>query len=206
MFSPQRKTNPRVVNGTVQKKNNATTTGDYYVEPLTHWKFEKQRPLPGFKHVVGKKDLDKFIEIIPGFEELSKELDAIVLTKGTEFLFGLYRSGWTDHGIIHLCAWREELHLPMSKALYDTHPELMDRLNLPFDEDDPNTWRTFHFSRETARAFMLLDVFLHELGHHHDRITSKRKSQCGRGEAYAEAFAREMATKIWPAYVKRFEV
>jgi hypothetical protein len=53
---------------------------------------------------------------------------------------------------------------------------------------------------------MLMDVFLHELGHHHDRVTSKRKKDCGRGEAYAEEFARTMAKRIWPDYVKRFEV
>jgi len=206
MFSPPRKTNPGVKAGVVQKKNNATTTGDYYKEPLTHWRFEKQKPGPGFKHVLGKQDLDRFIEIVPGFEDLSKELDAIVLAKGSQYLYGRYRCGWTDHGIIHLCAWTADLHLPMTKWFYDKHPELIERLNLPYDEDDPQWWRTYHFTRESARALMLLDVFLHELGHHHDRVTTKSKKDSSRGEPYAEEFARTMAAKLWPTYIKRFEV
>jgi hypothetical protein len=195
-----------VKGGVVQKKNNATSTGDYYLEAMTHWKFEQSRPSPGFKHVVSKRDLDRFIEIVPDFEELSRGLDAIILRKGSDDFFGLYRSGWTQNGTIHLSAWRSEMYLPMSKELYEAHPELMERLNVPYDEDDPLVWRTYHFTKETARVFMLLDVFLQELGHHHDRVTSKRKKRCGRGESYAEEIARTTATKLWPEYLKRFEV
>jgi hypothetical protein len=137
MYSPQRKTNPRVIDGVVQKKNNATSTGDYWREPMTRWKFEKGRPRPGFRHVVGKQNLDRFIEIIPGFDDLSKGLDAIVLTKGCPTIFGIYWHGWTENGVINLCAWNADLHLPMSKKLYDTHPELMERLNIPFDNENP---------------------------------------------------------------------
>ena len=42
-----------------------------------------------------------------------------------------------------------------------------------------------------ARAFQLLHVFLHELGHHHDLITTRRQLRGGRGEAYAERYARD---------------
>ena len=205
MLHNQRKTNPRVIDGVVQKKNNATTTGDYTVEPLSTWRFEKQRPRPGFKHVVGKQDLDLFISIIPDFAGYSVGLDAIVLTAGSASLFGLYQYGWTANGVINLCAWPAEMYMPLSDRFIETHPKLFDRLNIPFEkpEDGP---AIYQFTKDTAKAFMLLDVFLHELGHHHDRVNSKRKKDCGRGEAYAEEFAREMADRIWPAYTRAFGI
>jgi len=74
------------------------------------------------------------------------------------------------------------MYLPMSKELYDTHAGLMERLKVPADEDDSSVWRTYRFTASTAQAFMFLDMFLHELGHHHDQVTSKRNKECGPGE------------------------
>src|SRR4051812_42395792 len=43
-----------------------------------------------------------------------------------------------------------------------------------------------------------------ELGHHHDRMTTWTKRQCGRGESFAESFAREHEDEIIARYQKAF--
>lgn len=54
------------------------------------------------------------------------------------------------------------------------------------------------------RAYQLLHVLLHELGHHHDRMTTKRKQQASRGEAYAERYANHYASTTWERYWEEF--
>ena len=52
---------------------------------------------------------------------------------------------------------------------------------------------------------MLLDVLPHELGHHHDSLTTRSK-RVGRGEPYAEEYARRTLETVWPLYRDRFEL
>lgn len=51
---------------------------------------------------------------------------------------------------------------------------------------------------------MLMHIFLHELGHHVDRLRSKKQNVMLGGEEFAEKYANERFTEIWPSYVKRF--
>jgi hypothetical protein len=60
------------------------------------------------------------------------------------------------------------------------------------------------FTEETVQAFQLLHVLLHELGHHHDRMTSPGQRRCTRGEPYAEGYARRYEQTIWSAYHRVF--
>ena len=62
------------------------------------------------------------------------------------------------------------------------------------------------FTEPQARAYQLLHILPHELGHHHDRITSRRGRRAGRGEPYAEAYANRVLEDIWPSYAREFEV
>src|SRR5260370_858772 len=41
------------------------------------------------------------------------------------------------------------------------------------------------FNEATVQAFQLINVLLHELGHHHDRMTSPGQRRATRGERYA---------------------
>jgi len=45
---------------------------------------------------------------------------------------------------------------------------------------------------------------LHELGHHHDRMTTKSKRTASRGEGYAERYALAYADRIWESYLNEF--
>ena len=60
------------------------------------------------------------------------------------------------------------------------------------------------FTEATARAFQLVHVLLHELGHHRDRMTSRRRVECGRGEGFAEAYAVRHGAEIWTRYADAF--
>jgi hypothetical protein len=46
-------------------------------------------------------------------------------------------------------------------------------------------------------------VFLHELGHHYDYITN-RKRRCSRGEDFAESYGQRLEKEIWPDYIRAF--
>ena len=59
------------------------------------------------------------------------------------------------------------------------------------------------FTEAQARAYQLLHILLHELGHH-DRITTKSQKRASRGEPYAEAYALTYEAKIWDVYQRRF--
>lgn len=60
------------------------------------------------------------------------------------------------------------------------------------------------FDRRQARAYQLLHVLLHELGHHRDAIRAPHRGYCVRGESYAEHYANRHADKIWSRYERAF--
>ena len=59
------------------------------------------------------------------------------------------------------------------------------------------------FEPATARDYLLMHVFVHELGHHHDRRTLRRGGG-SRGEDYAEAWAMNRERELWPQYRAAF--
>ena len=62
------------------------------------------------------------------------------------------------------------------------------------------------WTADQARAHQLLCTFLHELGHHHDRMTTKYKQSADRGEKYAESYARRYTELIWDRYFETIGV
>ena len=60
------------------------------------------------------------------------------------------------------------------------------------------------FTESTARAFQLLHILLHELGHHHDLITTRSRRKASRGEKYAEGYALLHSALILDRYVEKF--
>jgi hypothetical protein len=60
------------------------------------------------------------------------------------------------------------------------------------------------WTESQARACQLLHVLLHELGHHHDRMTNRSKTRAARGEPYAERYALRYEAGIWDAYLQEF--
>ena len=184
-----------VKDGRVQKKNNWELSPNYYSHPQRELVIDRRRPGAGYRHVLMQRDVEEFIALLPDWEEMSQDLDAIVLAPG-------HRDRWGYHspGVVHLCAWPQEIELSYFPAPKFDRP-LLDKLRVHFENLGDETVALF--TLDTARAFMLLDVFLHEIGHHHDAITNRSK-RVARGEPYAEAYALKYGDLVWERFTRHF--
>ncbi len=106
--------------------------------------------------------------------------------------------GWYDDGIVAICAWERSLWRNSDPRFYEDHRDILARLDVPCEKKSGGY--LCKFTERTARAYQLLHIFLHELGHHHDRMTTKLQQEGSRGEDYAEQYALEHADTIWNRY------
>ena len=193
-----RKTTPRVKSGKVQQKNRLSQTPNYYNTPQQYPIIDRQKPGWGWRHLIRKKDLSNFINILPEWNELSKGLDAIILASGN---YGML--GWHDYGVIGICAWdREIVWDDCDEDFYNEHKEVFEKLNIPCVQKE-KLW-VVSFDEAAAKAFQLIHVFIHELGHHHDRMTTRSKENAARGEEYAENYAKKYEDIIIDLYQRNF--
>lgn len=196
-----RKTAPGVRDGRVQRKNNWKRSPDCYSVPQLVPAIDRRRPGPGHRHLLLKRDIERFVRLIPDWDKLAVGLHVIVLDCGTRDCYG-----WHYWGEIGICAWPTELREEVTASWFRENRGILQRIEarVEIDEDPPNDV-IIHWSPWTARAFQLCDVFLHELGHHHDRMTTRTKGGRGpRGEPYAEDYARKYGALIWERYLKEF--
>ena len=192
-----RKTSPKVIGGLVQRKNNHSKTArNGYV-------VDRKRAGKGYRHVLKKKDIHDFTDIIPNWNTICEGIESIVLDAGDEFLDGLYRHyNYEGTGIIWLSAWSEGMWINLNNDYFAEHQWHFDTLGVVYEKKDEE-W-CCHFSQSQAKAFMLLHVFLHELGHHIDKLRSKKQNLMKGGEGFAENYANQTFKDIWPAYVDKF--
>jgi hypothetical protein len=191
-----RRSAPKVKDGRVQRKNNhRPTTHDGYV-------LDRQSPGRGFRHVVTKRDVQAFIDIVPDWDRYAERLERIVLASRDDSAEGSYEFFHREEtGAIFLHAWREDLWIDLKIPYFDSHLQIFEALGLSYDrEEDAVTCR---FTEAQARAFTLLHIFMHELGHHYDRIHQKHRDST-KGEGYAEKFAVRHFEDLWPSYVRVF--
>jgi hypothetical protein len=194
-----RKTTPRVVGGKVQRKNRSARTSTIYNTPQTPPVIDRQKPGFGFRHLLLKRDISKFIALLPDWDELSNGLNVIALAPGNSTLFG-----WHRPGIVGFCAWSRDLWHEVTVSFHEEHQDILDRLGVPFSETDGDYSFVWKFTVATARAFQLLHILLHELGHHHDRMSTRSQRRASRGENYAEQYARQYEHLIFDRYVAAF--
>jgi hypothetical protein len=191
-----RRTATRVKDGQVQKKNRHRPT------VLERCVIDRQSPGRGFRHVASKRDVQAFIEIIPEWPRLSERLERIVLAANSagDGHYRFYRREET--GGIFLHAWPEDLWMDIDVRYFETHRTVFERLGLSYDPPEGDCVMC-RFTEAQARAFMLLHVFMHELGHHYDRTHQKHHGS-NKGEDYAERFATSRFDHLFPAYVRVF--
>lgn len=194
-----RKTDPKVIGGLVQKKNNWALTPDYYNTRQGVPVIDRKRPGQGYRHLLRQRDVLDFIGLLPDWGELSAGLNAIVLAPGSHYVYGYH-----TRGVVHVCAWEEDLWIALPRAGYERERETIERLGVPCERRGDDV--LCKFTEETARAHQLLATLLHELGHHHDRMTTRYKSRPSRGEPYAEEYAGKYAERIWVNYQEVFGV
>ncbi|MEZ4884245.1 MAG: hypothetical protein R3E32_05850 [Chitinophagales bacterium] len=90
------------------------------------------------------------------------------------------------------------------KHNYQAHKELFDRLGIKATEQKNGVF--CEFATDQIKAYQLLHILLHELGHHYDRIKTKSKRKAPRGENLAENFAFEYEEQMWLDYQNAFGV
>jgi len=203
MASFNRRSTPKVVDGRVQKKNRHEPTATYWTENPIVPEIDKERPGRGFRHLLSKRDILDFIDIIPNWSTHAEGLAAVLLAEKQIGWDGWYNYADPDvGGIIGICAWTKDIWRTSDKRFYFQHRRLFKRLGVPCEAHGEDV--LCKFTEDTARAYQLLHIFLHELGHHHDRMTSKQKQATGRGEHYAEGWAFERERILWDAYQQKF--
>ena len=192
-----RKSAPGVSGGRVQKKNNPEWTANYYPSAPPSLVIDRQRPGAGYRHVLMQRDVEAFVALLPDWAELGRGLNAIVLAPG-EYT----TSGWHTPGVVGVCAWEADLWMDYSIGHYEDHKAVFGRLGVTSYEITNGIM--CEFTEEQARGYQLLHILLHELGHHHDRMTTKSQVRACRGEPYAEAYALAYEARIWEQYQRVF--
>jgi hypothetical protein len=193
---------PAVVNGIVQRKNRAAETPSFYNTPQDVPAVHRERPGPGHRHLLRKHDIVEFISILPEWAELSRGLNAIVLACGPGDADGWYRE---QPGIVVVCAWPRAIWVDLHHEYVGEHRRTFDRLGVKVTRKPGDRgMRVGRFSEAQARAYQLLHILLHELGHHHDRMTTRAQRETGRGESYAEQYALRYEDLIWERYCQVF--
>lgn len=188
----------RVRDGNVQRKNRWTQTPNYFDSEMPELVIDRRRPSRGFRHLTRKDEVRRFVESLPNWEELRKGLNAIVLDCGRQDCMG-----WHRNGVVAICAWEREIQWRnCDRDFHNDHASIFEKLNIPV-EVDGNRIRV-SFTESTARAFQVIHVLVHELGHHHDRMTTRARRQACRGESYAEAYARQYEDQVITLYQRQF--
>lgn len=199
MRRSQRKTGTKVRNGKVARKNRTDLSNHYSQMRQSETVIDRLRPGEGYKHYLTIGDVKRFIGILPDWDKLSVGLDAVILDEGGDAM------GWHWDGVVAICAWEREYTIDWDTTFVHDHREILDRLGVerePIEDDPKGTW--CHFNDASIKGFQLMHILLHELGHHHDRMTTKSQIRSARGERFAETYALQYADTLWDAYFREF--
>ncbi|MFP4163589.1 MAG: hypothetical protein ACLFQB_07210 [Chitinispirillaceae bacterium] len=194
-----RKTSPGVHRGKVKKTDRIAETSNYWNTPQPFPVVDRENPGKGFRHFLTKKDIYSFVEILPEWEKISKGLRAVVLCAGEQGV-----DGWHTRSIVAINAWEEDCWRSVPVDYYHIHKYLFSRLRVPCLKKGQQY--QCRFTPDTVKAFQLLHVFLHELGHHHDRMTTRRRKESSRGEAFAEKYALRFGDMVWDRFMDVFRL
>lgn len=194
-----RKIKPKLKLGKENKRNRIALSRKYENIEKGVLIIDKDEAGYGYKHLLDKQEILKFVEIIPEWEKLSEGLNIVLLAKGSN-----YSDGWHSKGKIAIRAWEKDLWREVSNHYFNEHKMIFDKLEVKYETKDEGY--ILYFTENKARAFQLLHIFLHELGHHFDRITTKYKARSSRGEFFAEQYAIDFLPKLWSIYIQKFSI
>jgi hypothetical protein len=115
------KATPRVKDGKVQRKNYR----DMKREPGP-LEIQVEVPGPGYRHVVTRELLERFLELVPDWSEISRGLELVVLTDGSTRYDGRY-----ENGVVELTAWPDPVAISVTPVYHAMHRAIWDRLGVP---------------------------------------------------------------------------
>ena len=189
----------KIIGGMAQSRDRVEPTPSYWNTEQPYPVVDKERPGRGYRHLLRKQDMLRFIELMPNWNELAEGLDAIVLARGENGL-----EGWCTEGVVGICAWERDLWRRHPIHYFEENEGVFRRLGVEFQRRGERV--LCKFTENQARAFQLLNILMHELGHHHDRISTRSKFECSRGEPYAEEYALRYERIIWERYIQVFDM
>lgn len=199
MRTENRRSAPKVKAGKVQHKNNQSYTGNYFDAEMPWLVIDRKRPGAGYKHLLGADQIRTFLRLVPHWKTFDGWLEAVVLEPGNDDYWGCH---WP--GVIAICAWPRDITYYMSLAGFEKDKPLLDMLEVPYIVDAKHNRVECQFTEATARGHQLLGTFLHEIGHHIDRLTTGPKIKACRGEPFAEKYAIDTARQIFDSYTRVF--
>jgi hypothetical protein len=211
-----RRTATKVRDGRVQPKNNWRRSPNCYRVPQWVPAIDRRRPGDGYRHLLLKRDIERFVDLLPHWEDVSRGLDVIVLDRG-----GQGCDGWYNSGVLALCAWPVNLVDELDNEWYEDHRDFLDPIGFRVEDQTPEKIRlreewglpvaddqrgpfVAHWTPDTARAYQLCHVFLHELGHHIDRMCTRSRTDIPRGEDWAEQYAWAYEVMVLERYFEEF--
>ena len=200
-----RKVTPRVRDGRVASKNRAALTEPDSYALGASLQIVKRAPGPGQVNVVDEHDVRRFLALLPDWPTLGAGIHAIVLDNELSDCDGYYRGD----GVIHLSSWPRDITVDLNPEYVESHRAIFERIGIPFDPpksppasgdgEEPGALVRCWFDPLTARDYLLMHVFLHELGHHED-VRTRRRGGHSRGEEFAESWAITRELNLWPYY------
>lgn len=198
MSGRQIKSSPRVKAGRQYCAERSVPGAPLDNEPRPYPEVYRKHPGPGYRHVLLARHVRAFLEMLPQWSELAVGLNVVLLAPARPGCDGFHRPG-----LVAICAQPRNLAQLIDHRPYvEAHRDIFRRLGVPVEATAEG--HVLHFTERTLRAYQLLHVLLHELGHHHDRMTTRSKRRASRGEGFAERYAREHAEHIWERYFKVF--
>lgn len=199
-----RREHPREKRGKRKPKPNKSDRLRWFPGPPGVFSVHRRSPGRQRYHPASPDDVRRFVQLIPGWQRVADDLDGVLLCGpwsaeyyDTEGLYG-------QHGIV-LFSWPKDPRLSMWYAFTRHVPDTIRYLGLKERKRD----RSFQslWTPAQARAYVLLFVLLHEIGHHVDWVMSRdvhRRRRAGRGEPFAEDWAAEYRHRMWDDYVSAF--
>ncbi len=197
MVPVQHKRSRKILWAKAHNPDRVDPTPNYWNTRQPYPVIDKRRPGHGYRHLLRRDDVERFIDILPNWDELAQGLDAIVLAEGEPHM-----EGWYIDGVVGVCAWDRGLWRLHPRHYFFENKGVFDRLGVPFEKRGEMVLCKFTDSQ--AKAYQLVNILLHELGHHHDRITTRSQLECSRGEPYAEDYALRYEKIVWRRYLEAF--
>jgi len=194
----KRRQTPRVKDGKVQRKNRTTLSPGFRNKPQDILTIERERPGPGYKHLLRKRDIGRFVGLLPEWEKLTRDLEAIVLVSGDSFLRGSHSTY-----AVYLCAWDRRIAVEWHKAYVQRHRSTLDRLHVPVQRV-PGARYSLEFTESSARRFQLLGVLFELLGRRYDAAARDFGSGPLGGAGAGARYVRQNENRVWTAFREEF--
>lgn len=193
-----RKTTPKVRDGQVQKKDRHQWTEFQDLLDSDAFSTIKMKPEDGYMHVVDRKSVLDFVELIPGWSEMSKGLSALVLgSDGCSSQTDINYSP-KSYNSIWLSPFPKDMTLYWSAGFASEHRSIAESLGVELKWLESGEAVT-EWTKPQAQAWQLLHLFLYDL-YCHNECTTQENDDYHHQHKLAEEYSIKTAQLIISDY------